>query len=53
MPSDSVHIFLDGNKISALNIPKETTLLLHMPNDFDSSHIVVRSGKKSPRVMDL
>lgn len=48
MPSDSVLIFLDGYKVSALYITKETTLLLYIPNDFESSHIVVRSGEKSP-----
>lgn len=52
-PSNSVLVFLDGYKISALYIPKETTVLLHIPNDFHSSHIVVRSGKNSPNVMDL
>lgn len=52
-PSNSVLVFLGGYKISALYIPKETTVLLHIPNDFHSSHIVVRSGKNSPNVMDL
>lgn len=43
MPSDHIRVFF-CQKISVLYIPKETAVLLPIPNDFHNTRQVVGSG---------